>query len=232
MAAPQFQLPNFANMPMANITDEADPARDEVNVFRNDVSNWSATALGQLVVLNPTHGFNTPVPNSLAAAADQATRVVRLAVLRVYVQTLFPIYAMGYARLAAALAGAPVAAVAPARRGPETKLPNEFTGKSAAAARHFMAQCNNYAALNSFPNDEHHIRWTLQLLDGDASVWRDEQFALLDENPVPVHLQDWNDFQGAFEARWASSHNREFLTPALAIADILWNGNYHFYSHP
>jgi hypothetical protein len=57
MAAPRFQLPNFAVVPIATITVEADPDRDEIANFRTQVATWSATALAHLTVISPTHGF-------------------------------------------------------------------------------------------------------------------------------------------------------------------------------
>lgn len=205
-----FQLPNFSNPPQAVITDETDPPRAEIITYQQAVTTWCTNVLAQLTILNPAHGFNTGVPAQPAAAADTGARIARLAALRLHVQTLFPIYAAAYSNLANALVfGQPPPLPANPARGPKTKLPDEFLGKSAATARHFIAQCNNYAVLNPFPDPQHQIRWALQLLSGDASKWRDEQFALCDRVPPPAHVLDWGDFQRVFEARWTDPHEAE-----------------------
>jgi hypothetical protein len=205
-----IRLPPFQAMPVAVITDETDPDRAEIATFRTAILNWSTTVLAHLSVLNPTHGFAEVLPNAPAANAAADVRIARLTEMRTYITWLFSIYATGYAAFATALVGQAAAPpVAHAVRGPKTKLPDTFQGKSSAAARHFIAQCTNYAALNPFLNPEHQIRWALQLMDGDASMWRNVQFALFDVHPVPVHLQNWPDFEDEFRTRWTDPYEAE-----------------------
>ena len=199
-------------MPVAQIVDEADPTGPEVIAFRALLDPWKTTVLANLSVFNPNHGFVTAFPNNPAAGADQAARVNRLAALRSYATSLFLIYAPAYALFGQAIAGgnAPQpAAHAHTPRPPKTKLPEVFLGKSPAAARHFIRQCTNYASICPFADPGQQIRWALQLLDGEAAPWRDEQLDLLDHIQVPAHLADWAPFVAEFDARWTDPHEAE-----------------------
>ena len=199
-----FRLPPFLAQPIPVITDEDDPDRAEIHAFLNAVTQWRARVEAQMGFLNPNYAL-PGVINQLAINADQATRVARLQALEAQVAAIYTAYATGYGRIAAALAAAPAApapAPAPAAVRTKMKLPEAFTGKNAATARHFMNQCSNYITQQRILDDEDRIRWTLQLMEGEASPWRDEVLAGFDEINPPGYCTDWVDFVDHFRARW------------------------------
>ena len=207
-------VPPFALLPVATITDEADPDRAEIVTFRGQASAFAGAVLPLWGVMNP--GQPQPggaLPNNPAVGADAAARVARMVELRAYVQNIFNAYAPAHAAFTAALAAAAAPApppAAPAPRPPKMKTPELFTGKSTTEARHFVRQCRNYLAVQNMPDPETEIRWMLGLLTGEAAQWRDEK---LDEmtaaQPLPVHMADWDDFANHFEARWTDPHEEE-----------------------
>ena len=215
------QLPNFLPMPIAIITDETDPDRNEIVAFRTAVEKWRSSVLANLTVLNPNYGKAPPLPNNPADNADAAARITHLQELRQVATALFPIYAAAYAQFAVALAAGnppPTPPPAPVPRPPKTKLPNVFTGKSSTAARQFLRQCTNYAVISPFADPEQQIRWVLQLLKGEAAPWRDQQLNMLKANPPPAHLLTWDAFCDEFEARWTDPHEAE------KALDMIMNG--------
>ena len=207
-----FQLPNFQPPPTPVLASPDDPTRAEVVAYRALVSQWNTNVLNLLTICNPQHGYAVPYPNDPQVNADQAARVARLQELRQYVNGLFPIYAAGYAALAQAIAagnqpGPAVAAHQP--RPPKTALPERFAGKSTAAARYFLQQCENYAAICPFASPDQEIRWMLQLLEGDASHWANEQQTQYQLVPPPAHLTDQTLFVEEFKARWTNPFESE-----------------------
>ena len=86
------------------------------------------------------HGFNLAMPSTTTAQALAATQVARVADLRMYTTTPFPIYATAYVNVTNAIAAGQVVPLAPPPppQPPKTQLPSMFTGKSAAAARPFL----------------------------------------------------------------------------------------------
>jgi hypothetical protein len=140
--AAQIHLPAFQNMPVATIGDEDNPDRTEINGFCMIVDTWSTAVLANLTVFNPNHGFTQVLPGAVAVNADQDACIACLQVLRDHVATLFPLYAQSYAAFAGALAAGnmppPAPAPAAAPRAPKTKLPETFSGKTSAAAQHFL----------------------------------------------------------------------------------------------
>ena len=102
--------------------------------------------------------------------------------------------------------------MAPAQPYPpsvKVKLPDLFLRKTGAPAHFFLTQCQAYARLQPFPSEEFQIEWTLQLMGGEASAWRDEQHALLTVPHPPRYLTDWDDFEDHFKARWLDPHEEE-----------------------
>lgn len=207
-----FQLPNFQPPPVAVMADPTDPTRVEIVAYRALVTQWNTTVLNQLAICNPQHGYAVAYPNDPPVNADQAARLARLQEIRQYVDGLFPIYAAGYAALAQAIAagnqpGPAVAAQNP--RPPKTALPEKFAGKSPTAARHFLQQCENYAAICPFATPDKEIRWMLQLLEGEASHWASEQQAQYRLAVPPAHLTDLALFVEEFKARWTDPFEAE-----------------------
>ena len=218
-----FQLPTFQIPPAVIIADPDDPTRAEIVAYRTQVTQWNTNVLTQLAVCNPNHGYAVPYPNDPPVNADQAARVARLQEIRQYVNGLFPIYGAGYAALAQAIAAGnqPGPAVAaPPPRPPKTALPEKFIGKSAAAARHFLRQCENYASICPFSSPAQEIRWILQLMEGDARHWRDEQLTQCRLVPPPVHLTDRVQFEAEFRARWMDPYESEKALDRIIKGEI------------
>ena len=217
------QLPNFLPLPQAVIADEANPTVAEITAFRTRLDLWRTTVLANLSVLNPNHGFNLAFPNNPAAAAKRAARVTRLQDLRTYGLTLSPLYAAAYAVFAKALAAGSIPAQPPAHAPlpPKTALPEKFVGNSATAARHFLQQCENYAAICPFASPAQEIRWMLQLMEGDASNWRAEQLSRYALVPPPAHLMDRALFEVEFKARWINSYEGEKALDKILKGQII-----------
>jgi hypothetical protein len=228
-----FQLPNFQVPPVATIADPADPTRAEIVAYRTLTTQWNTTVLNQLSICNPNHGYAVPYPNDPPVNADQAARIVRLQEIRQYVDGLFPIYAAGYAALAQAIAAGnqPAPAVAaPRPRLPKTALPDKFVGKSSAAARHFLQQCEKYAAICPFSSPEKEIRWMLQLMKGEASHWRDAQLDQYKLVPPPAHLANRALFVVEFRARWTDPYESEKALDRILKGYIVQRGSVKVYN--
>ena len=207
-----FQLPNFQPPPVAVLANPDDPSRAEIVAYRALINQWNTNVLNQLAICNPQHGYAVAYPNDPPVNADQAARLAQLQEIRQYMDGLFPIYAAGYAALAQAIAAGnqPGPAVAaPHPRPPKTALPEKFAGKSTAVARYFLQQCENYAAICPFASPDQEIRWMLQLLEGDASHWANEQQAQYQQVPPPAHLGDRVLFVDEFKARWTDPFESE-----------------------
>ncbi len=217
------QLPDFLPLPQAVIADEANPTVAEITAFRTRLDPWRTTVLANLTVLNPNHGFNLAFPKNPAAVANRAARITRLQDLRTYGLTLYPLYAAAYATFANALAAGNIPAQPPALAllPPKTALPEKFLGKSATAARHFLQQCENYAAICPFASPGQEIRWMLQLMEGDASHWRAEQLSQYARVPPPAHLMDRAMFEAEFKARWADPYEGEKALDKILKGQII-----------
>ena len=213
-----FNIPPFLNMPVAVITDEAVVDRAELQVFYNAVNTWRNTIDRQMGFLNPQYAM--PVLAAMCPAnASVAVRIIRLGELRTLVLTLFAGYATAYNAFVVQLAQggqpAPANIPLPQARPQKMKLPTEFTGKDAAAARHFLKQCNNYINQQHMNDDEERVRWTLQLMEGDAAQWRDEILSRFDMINVPTYCIDWDDFQAEFRLRWEDPYEANKATIKL-----------------
>ena len=64
-------------------------------------------------------------------------------------------------------------------------------------------------------DDEERIRWTLQLIEGEAAQWRDEMLSGFDAVILPQHCIDWDDFQREFRLRWEDPYEANKATIKL-----------------
>jgi hypothetical protein len=210
-----IQLPNFLNQPTANITDPADPDRNEVNQFRTNIQTWSAPVLNQMTVFHPHHGLNLALPPALTINADQAAWSTALLQGFQYCNTLFPAYVAAYGHFTAALAGALIGQAPPCPCAVKAQSPDDYDRKSPALGQQFLCHCENYAAIMPFDDDEIMIRWALQMLVGPAICWRDEQITLFNQNPMPAHLGTWAGFKQVFSTRFANPYKADKATDAI-----------------
>jgi len=58
-------------------------------------------------------------------------------------------------------------------------------------------------------HEDQEICWTLQLMDGDASHWPDEQLVQYSLVPPPAHLTDWMLFVAEFKTWWNDPYKSE-----------------------
>ena len=212
-----FNIPPLLNMPVAVITDEAVVDRAELQVFHMAVNTWHNQIDRQMGFLNPQFAMPA-VPIMPPANAGAAVRVVRLAELRTLVLTLFAGYATAYNTFVLRLAqggAAPANIPLPQPRPQEMKLPAEFMGKDAASARHFLKQCNNYINQQHMNDDEERVHWTLQLMEGDATQWRDKILSRFDAANLPLYCIDWDQFQAEFRLRWEDPYEANKATIKL-----------------
>ena len=212
-----FNLPPLLNMPVAVITDEAVVERAELHVYHTAVNTWHNQIDRQMGFLNPQYAM-LAVPVMPPVNAGVAVRVVRLAELHTMVLNLFAGYAMAYNAFVVRLAqgqAAPANIPLPQPRPQKMKLPAEFTGKDSAAAHHFLKQCNNYINQQNMNDDEERIRWTLQLIEGEAAQWRDEMLSGFDAALPPQHCINWDDFQREFRLQWEDPYEANKATIKL-----------------
>ena len=64
-------------------------------------------------------------------------------------------------------------------------------------------------------DDEERIRWTLQLMEGEAAQWRDEMLSGFDAVIPPQHCIDRDDFQREFRLRWEDPYEANKATIKL-----------------
>jgi hypothetical protein len=98
----------------------------------------------------------------------------------------------------------------------KTALPTPFDG-SAVKARTFIAECNNYIALNRsrFSSNSIKIQWALQLCTDQVANWKRIQLELMEEAredngySTPNHLCIWEEFQKNFRLKWADLNTKQ-----------------------
>jgi len=90
-------------------------------------------------------------------------------------------------------------------------LPLHFD-RSSSKARVFLAECNNFMALNKshFDSDEIRIQWALQLCNDKAANWKRVQLKLAyDIDTAPAYLVSWKLFQRNFLNKWADLNTKQ-----------------------
>jgi hypothetical protein len=220
-----FQFPPFHLAPVAVITDEDDPDRAEIINFHTAVEAWRNHVVATMTLLNPTWGGAPALPAEPGHTA--VMRTTRLAELRDVVKEIMPHYAAAYGTFANAFAAgaapqAPPLAPAPAvTRPPKTPAPERFTGKSSADTCHFLQQCENDADICPFASARQEIRRILNLVEGDARPWRDEQLKMYARVPPPAHLTDRALFDAEFKARWTDPHEGERALDRILRGNIV-----------
>jgi len=108
-------------------------------------------------------------------------------------------------------------------------LPSHFNGSSSKACV-FLAECNNFMALNSsrFASDEIRVQWALQLCTNKAANWKRVQLELAQDkyNP-PAYLVSWKLFQRNFINKWADLNAKQkarncFHTGLKQTGSVCW----------
>jgi len=219
-----IHLPTFITILIAHVANPANPQCNEVNDYHLRVSQWSVTVQAHLLVLHPQPRVQALLPVAILVDDDPDTHLPCLNELMDYTCNLFAVYATAYGQFTQALAGIPPptlpALPAAVHHVPKTQLPDWYNGKSPALGCQFIRQCNNYATLHPFPDEGMQIRWTLQLLEGEAAQWRDEQLEELDLGFPLNHLAYWVDFLIEFRQCWMDPHEGEKALDRLQKGEI------------
>ena len=112
-----------------------------------------------------------------------------------------------------AIPAAPVAPVVPtppvAHAAPpihyKIAMPTKYDG-TPSRCMDFLAECENYFVMTPM-TDEQRVRFTLQLLDKGANMWKHTSLRALDNQPV--WKSDWESFRAYFEGRFRDRNKRE-----------------------
>ena len=226
------QIPALTPIPdLLPFTNSSDPKPAEVDVFRASLATWGSAVLAQVQIYDPNQVQNitrvqlpgrTSAPTN-ATAIQCFSMIQQLMTWANQVNTVYTTAHHSYAThlvsaLGQNLQQAINAFTADLNR-PQIKLPEPFTGKT-AAAHYFMTECNNYAAIVNFRNDEQRIRWALQLMEGDAKAWCEKQFDDMKITPLPNQFTTWGAFQAHFEGRWLDGHEAERALDRLLKGEI------------
>jgi hypothetical protein len=90
-------------------------------------------------------------------------------------------------------------------------LPTLFDSTTTRACT-FLAKCRVFMRMNSssFPDDDIHILWTLQLCLDKSANWKQIQMELMEGNAMPPnYLLWWDDFQTKFLLKWANMNSQK-----------------------
>jgi hypothetical protein len=220
--------------PVWNPKDKNAPLKEDYVQFYQDTLRYHYLTTGFLTHSPELHTRIPPLPNQLESFTDKAAILVGVANLRVHVEQLTTMHVEGITESAArsrSLEPDPAVAVAPRPREPCLKvaLPTTFNGMT-ARARMFLAECRAFMRMNalSFPGDDIHILWTLQLYSDKSANWKRIQMELMEgvARP-PIYLQHWDDFQTKFLLKWANMNSQKkararFLTGLKQTTLVRW----------
>jgi hypothetical protein len=202
--------------PVWNPKDKNAPLKEDYIQFYQDTLQYHYLMTGFLTHSPELHVRIPPLPNQLESFTDKAAILVGIADLCVHVEQLTTMHVKGAAKSAArsrSLEPDPTVALAPRPREPRLKaaLPTTFNGTT-ARARTFLTKCRAFMRMNSssFPDDDVHILWMLQLCSDKSANWKRIQMELMEGNVrPPSYLQDWDDFQTEFLLKWADMNSQK-----------------------
>ena len=173
--------------------DEAAPTRAELVTFVTEVNAY-ITRVTTLYDYLQVPAADRPADPGIAVAQNvaNAATIWRIAAQATAAVNVFEAHILAF-RLqeahniaAAALAAIPPAPAAPAPRCAKTSVPSKYQGKRGDPAATFMTACFNYWQMEQqhFDNENHYIRWVLQLLEGDAGPWAHRQLTRMEDERV------------------------------------------------
>jgi hypothetical protein len=172
--------------------------------------------------------------NQLKSFTDKVTILVSVSDLHVHVKQLTTMHVEGAAQSTAqsqSLKPDPATTPAPKPREHCLKvaLPTMFNGTT-ARAHTFLTKCRAFMRMNSlsFPNDDVHILWTLQLCSDKSTNWKQIQMELMEDNVMPPnYLLQWDGFQTEFLLKWADMNSQKkactwFLAGPKQTTSVQW----------
>jgi hypothetical protein len=202
--------------PVWNPKDKNTLLKEDYVQFYQDTLRYHYHTTGFLAHSPELHTRIPLLLNQLESFTDKAAILVGVADLRVHVKQLTTMHVEGVAESVAqsqSLEPDPTVAAAPRPREPHLKaaLPTTFDGRTARACT-FLAECRAFMRMNSssFPGDDVHILWTLQLCSDKSANWKCIQMELMEGNGRPLsYLRDWDDFQTKFLLKWADMNSQK-----------------------
>jgi hypothetical protein len=171
--------------------DKNAPLKEDYVQFYQDTLRYHYHTTGFLTHSPELHARIPALPNQLKSFTDKAAILVSVADLRVHIEQLTTMHIECVAEAAArsrSLKPDPAAAPTPRPREPCLKatLPTMFDGTTARACT-FLAECRAFMRMNSssFPDDDVHILWMLQLCSDKSANWKRIQMELMEGNVRP-----------------------------------------------
>jgi hypothetical protein len=220
--------------PVWNPKDKNAPLKEDYVQFYQDTLRYHYLMTRFLTHSPELHTQILPLPNQLESFTDKAAILIGIADLCMHVEQLTTMHVEGIAESAArsrSLKPDPAVSVAPRPREPCLKaaLPTTFDGMT-ARAHTFLAECRAFMRMNalSFPSDNVHILWTLQLCSDKSANWKRIQMELMEgvARP-PIYLRHWDDFQTEFLLKWANMNSQKkacarFLASLKQTTSVRW----------
>ena len=157
-----------------------------------------------------TNAIATTVTNTVAAANAAATAQPGAAPAPVP-QAQVPANVTALLNMVNQLLGqqmaAPVIPPPPAQPHYKAALPTKYT-RVISESRGFLNKCKNYFVLNPM-NNEQRIRFTLQLMEGDADHWAATALDVFQQPQPPNWMLNWVLFKTHFNQHFADAQEQE-----------------------
>jgi len=195
--------------------DKTAPLKEEIVAFHREVSRFHDRVEGVLQEFPDLAKNLTDTPEPLDGYNDKPQNLSHITELVIFLSDVRVLYeeAQRLRSEATLSTRSTSSGPAPTERGGALKvaLPSHFDGSS-SKARVFLAECNNFMALNSsrFASDEIRVQWALQLCTDKAANWKRVQLELAqDEYNPPAYLVSWKLFQRNFINKWADLNAKQ-----------------------
>jgi len=191
------------------------PLKEEIVAFHQEVSRFHDCVEEVLQEFPDLADKLTDTPEPLDGYTDKPQNLSHITELVIFLSDIQVLYEEAQRMCSEATLSTRSTSSGPAltERGGALKvaLPSHFNGSS-SKARVFLADCNNFMALNlsQFASNEIRIQWALQLCTDKAANWKRVQLELaMDEDHAPAYLMNWRLFQWNFLNKWADLNSKQ-----------------------
>jgi len=195
--------------------DKALPLKDEISAFHAQVTRFRDRVKGALQDFPDLADKLEETPALLESFSDKPQNLAHITDLLSFLADVQVLYEDAQRKRSETTLStrSTSSGPAPTERGGALKvaLPSHFDGSS-SKARVFLAECNNFMALNKsrFDSDEIRIQWALQLCTDKAANWKRVQLELAyDIDTAPAYLVSWKLFQRNFLNKWADLNAKQ-----------------------
>jgi len=195
--------------------DKASPLKDEISAFHAQVTRFRDCVEGALQDFPDLADKLDETPTLLDSFSNKSQNLAHITDLITFLADIWVLYEDAQQKRSEATLLTRSTSSGPAltEHGGALKvaLPSHFD-RSSSKARVFLAECNNFMALNSshFTSDEIRIQWALQLCTDKAANWKRVQLELAqDEYNPPAYLVSWKLFQQNFINKWADLNAKQ-----------------------